>query len=304
MKKTIFRIPYVEYLVVAAVCLVGILVGSFLDLQISEAIVDLNDPVGKFVETIGQAIGYVTLPFGAVLVFKGLRKYEKTWTKVLGTVVLVLTLAISIYILAGSMDANKHQYGFLYSTLVSYLIAIALIGLETFLAFFFLKDGERKEMLVLGAIFILSNTLQFLILRLLKNIDCRPRYRFLINPEDNTAGEVFRNWWEFKPFSASGDDHYSWPSGHSATIVQLFLLPAITPFLRYKHPGNKLALILVAGFLSLFVMFYRIRVGAHFLSDVSFGALIGIGIELGLLALGTLFFREKKEKPEKENKAA
>jgi membrane-associated phospholipid phosphatase len=67
-------------------------------------------------------------------------------------------------------------------------------------------------------------------------------------------------------------DHWSFPSGHTATIV------ALVTALWCLWPRHLLFYVLVAGVVSL----SRVAVGAHYLSDVFAGALIAVLITKGM----------------------
>ncbi len=276
MKKKIYDIPLMMFVVVIVLCIVGIIVGSICDLQISEAFVDMSDPVGMFVETIGQAFGYSLAPIGAVILCKGMWQYRNIFSKIGGIALLVIAVVLATYFLGDSLDESEQIYGYLWPTVTAYLIALAIICGEALLAWIFISSDNKRGLVVLGIIIILSFLAQLLIVKLLKSVNCRPRYRYLIDSSYNTSGETFRSWWEFSPFSASDDFHYSWPSGHSACIAQVFLFPAITPYLRWKHKGQKTLSIVVSSVLVLFVTVYRVRFGAHYLSDISFGVLFAV----------------------------
>ncbi len=276
MKKKIYGIPVLIFLVAILVCVIGIIVGSFFDEQISEAFVDTSDPLGMFVETLGQSFGYALVPIGAVVLCKGLIQYKNVFARIGGVALVVIAGGMATYFLGDSFDVETNEYGYLFETTTAYLVALAVICAETLLSFLLISSKDRRGLVVLGTIIILSFLAQWLIVKLLKSVDCRPRYRYLIDSSFNTTGETFRNWYEFSPFSYSDDFHYSWPSGHSACIAQVFLLPALVPYMRFRYKGQKSVSIVVASALTLFVTIYRVRVGAHFLSDVCFGVLFAL----------------------------
>ncbi len=275
-KKKIYGIPVLMFLIVICVCIIGIIIGSFLDEQISNAFVNMEDPIGMFVETIGQAFGYSLVPVGAVVLCKGMVKYKNIFAKIGGIALLVIAIVLATYFLGDSLDVEANIYGYLWPTTTAYLIALAIICGEALLAFIFIESEDRRGLVTLGIIIILSFLAQWLIVKVLKYVGSRPRYRYLIDSTYNTTGETFRAWYQFSPFTGSDDFHYSWPSGHSACIAQLFLLPALAPYLRWQVKGEKGILIGIASVLTLFVTTYRIRFGAHFLSDVSWGVLFAV----------------------------
>ncbi len=79
---------------------------------------------------------------------------------------------------------------------------------------------------------------------------------------------------------------YSFPSGHSHSIANLSTQTAN----RYR----KKWLIVTLSVICLLVMFSRVYLGQHFISDVLVGAALGVGLAIGLGALFELL-REKEE---------
>lgn len=83
---------------------------------------------------------------------------------------------------------------------------------------------------------------------------------------------LFTPW--YKPNFFSG--HHSFPSGHTVNASSLGLLPLFYSknfCKRFSH-AKKITYIAVIAW-SVFMAFTRLLAGAHFLSDVLCGALIG-----------------------------
>ena len=295
MKKKIYGIPLMMFLIVILACVIGIIVGSFYDEEISQAFVDTTDPVGMFVETLGQSFGYALIPIGAVTLCKGLVQYRNAFLKILGVALVVIAVGMATYFLGDSFDVETNVYGYLFETGTAYLIALAIICAETLLAIALISSKDKRGLVVMGIVIILSFLAQWLIVKLLKSVDCRPRYRYLIDSSYNTDGETFRSWYQFSPFSYGDDFHYSWPSGHSACIAQVFLIPALIPFMRFRYRGQKTVSIIVSSALTLFVTIYRVRVGAHFLSDVCFGVLFAL-VFMIVIMYATRFFEKRLDR--------
>jgi lipid A 4'-phosphatase len=103
------------------------------------------------------------------------------------------------------------------------------------------------------AFLFLSITASGIVVDLLKFIFGRPRPKLLF------AGDVYDfTWLGLRP------DHWSFPSGHSATIV------ALVTSLWFLWPRH----VLFYGLVATIVALSRVVVGAHYLSDVLAGALI------------------------------
>ena len=111
MKKSRYQIKNIERIIVAAICIIGILFGSFFDLKIAEKIYNPYSGFGAFFETYGESIAYARIPLGGVLIFKGTFKNQKRWMKFLGIGIFVLSLLVCIYFLADSFTYEHNDYG-------------------------------------------------------------------------------------------------------------------------------------------------------------------------------------------------
>ena len=105
----------------------------------------------------------------------------------------------------------------------------------------------------------------------------RPRYRFAIHD----YGYAFKNWWErtadYKDHLdgvLTKEEYKSFPSGHAAATMCGMIWLTTLPLVNNKLMKYQTLLFFVAFAWGLVVMFARSLVGAHFLSDTCFGALI------------------------------
>lgn len=97
----------------------------------------------------------------------------------------------------------------------------------------------------------------------------RERYRHMVLNNDYSG---FSKW--YIPQSiASGDEFKSFPSGHSANASIIMLL-ALYPYINEK----KTKVFILAASFKTMVQFSRIMQGAHFLSDVTMGVIIGLSV--------------------------
>ena len=74
MKQRRLSIPMYAWICVFALALIGIVFGSFFDLAISDAIVNQELFLGRFVETLGESLAYAMIPIGGTTIFLGLYK--------------------------------------------------------------------------------------------------------------------------------------------------------------------------------------------------------------------------------------
>ncbi len=289
MKKKIYSIPLWCLMIPLALSILGIILGSFYDLTISDHIVSVNDPFSAFCETLGESIGYFIYALGGLLCFFGLFPRKKTVYKVLGVVIGLLASVGSIYYLGSHMSDNGTNHGIVMNQALAYSVAVFLILFYSLLAVIFLDHHNLDNSLKLGLVILLASLLQLLLINLLKKIGCRPRYRFLIDTSLNTEGDVFRPWYLFQPFAKSGDNFKSWPSGHVGTATLTLMLTCLCPLFRFKYKGMEYVTYFVTLAYTLLIAYTRIRCGAHFLSDVSTALLVST------FCIGLLHFLFRKK---------
>ncbi len=303
MKKEIYHYPVVYLIIPICISLLGIIFGSFFDLKLSDAIVDTTSGIGSFIESFGMVISFFMIPLTGVMVFKGLWHREKTWMKVVASAYLLLCIGMGIYecsiYLIGTTKIK--EYGIVFTPWLGYLLSAIFTFMMTAFFFYFIKsDGDTNALIIKGLIILFVLLSQTLIISLLKKINCRPRYRFVTDDEINKANEVFRSWWEFKPFSTTDDYHKSWPSGHTGLASVYLLFPLINDHIRFPFRHSKVVLYAIGLLHPLIVAFYRVRYGAHFLTDVSFAMLITSLIILFYLSLSEkTIVKAMKNKPVK-----
>ena len=269
------RIPL---LVVLGVAIVGIILGSFLDLNISKAIASSDSTIGLLLSAIGPTIGFagVTVMGGGFIRFAIKGEYN-IFLKIIFFVLALACFGVSLYYPAVEYFGINGFYG---STpeWVGYLIVILPEAAAVVLGYFLFKECENKKMWIIFVIVIVLLVFALLVvIPTLKDIIHRPRYRLIV-----ATGVEFHNWWEpcknykdlISLYNTSSDNFKSYPSGHTAEasillVTTLFLPLAGEKFKKYQKP-----LFIASCCLIAIVAFARILAAAHFLSDVSTGATV------------------------------
>ena len=125
-----------HFIVIASILLVGLIVGSFLDLQISEAIFMKNNFVGLLFASFGTYPTYMGLAFlgGGLLSTTIRRKDMPLWGKIICYFLSALAYFISVYICADdfpsvngfndSIYIPKLYFVFLVFTPFSFLVTL------------------------------------------------------------------------------------------------------------------------------------------------------------------------------------
>lgn len=288
-----------------------IIAGSFADWQISSSIGDLTNGYGQFIETFGMFLGYGMISVGGTLVYLGLCDRKRFELKFLGYFILFAATAATTFYVGKKISTSSSSvvYGYRVPPLFGYLIGGAVAIALSLLLYFILQKQDKNLLLTIGVIFLLAMLGQALFIGLIKKGAGRPRYRFLVDERYNTAGEVFKNFWEWSADVSKDDFHRSWPSGHSGTAAVLILLPLLHPLFKRQIKGGAYILY-AAGVVYMFAVAYgRVRVGAHYTTDVGFGLLIGLFFSIAsYLLLDRLYAKMSgaidryDEKPRKEKK--
>ena len=267
-------------LIAWGVAIIGIIFGSFFDLQISTAIASADNGFALTVSAIGPTIGFAAVAamgggFVALIV-KG--KYHIA-LKILFGVLAAACLGVAIFYPAGEYFGINGFYGAA-PEWAGYLIVIipecaAMVG-----GYFIFRDYQNDKLWIIFCMIVVLLLIALLgIIPRLKDFIHRPRYRGLVQYTDVT----FHNWWEpFKEYrdyvnahpDVPHDNFKSYPSGHTAEASILLVAFTFLPFAHKKFEKIQLPLFLGGCALVLLVAFARILAAAHFLSDVSWGATI------------------------------
>ena len=273
-----------HFLIVIGVLLIGFIVGSFLDLKIDQALFDKNNTFGLIMASFAVYPCYAGLAFisGGLLSTTIQRKEMPIWLKILSFFLAGLAYVMSVY-LCGRELPSSNGFNNKVLTIPSYAISAALFAGVAFLAYKICQKGDTKKMwiacMVMAFIFTISLLPAGVIIKLILH---RPRYRYMVR----CGVTDFRNWWEtcsnYKDYFGMEVDGFiidkeefkSFPSGHSGTaaIMMMFLPYASIFFDRLK--GKEVVMFYTGFVWTLLMMYSRMLVGAHYLTDTCMGSLI------------------------------
>jgi len=268
----------IRILLYSLLCLtiLGIIVGSFCDLNISKAIADKNNTFALLISVLIPTIAFSGLAIvgGASFAFAIRGDYKKS-LKVFFYIVAIGIVIISEYF-SGREYFGKNGFYNKAPQIVGYLIPIIPILLMTYLGFYLFKNNENKNawIILLIALFAILIPYVFLI-EGIKLFVHRPRFRIV-----NEGFVPFKAWWEnFKDYkevislyNVTKEDFKSFPSGHTAEatmllIFSIFIPMANTYLKKYQTPAIIFSICMI-----LIMALGRILAAAHYLSDVSAGA--------------------------------
>lgn len=269
------RIPL---LIALGVAILGIIFGSFFDLQISTAIASSTNYFGLAISALGPTIAFASIALmGGGFIAFAIKGQYPIILKILFYGLAAACLGVSIFYPGGEWFGINGFYGAAQEW-VGYLIvllpeAAAMVG-----GYFLFKDIENKNMWIVFCAVIVTLCIVLLpIISGLKGVMHRPRYRLLAV----TDAVSFHNWWEpfadyktytLAPYNFASDNFKSYPSGHTAEASILIVASTLFPLASKKLEKIQLPLFLGSCGLVLLVAFARILAAAHFLSDVSTGA--------------------------------
>ncbi len=272
------------------------IVGTFFDYEISHELFHNLDTFGLIVSVIGPSIGYGMFAFlGGGLFAYGLRKndYEK-WLRVFFILGSAICLGVSTYF-AGREFFGLNGFYWVAKKFWGYFIAFPVMVGITYLGYLFFRKSENKNLWILFVILIVAYAIALTAgISLFKVIFHRPRYRSVMND-----GLDFYPWYErcsdyeelMRLYELPSEEFKSFPSGHSATAVGLPMMALFLPFVDKKYKKLQLPIFFGGLLFAFLVMFSRIYVGAHYLSDVSMGAIITIALMIVALE-STRYFKK------------
>lgn len=270
----IFRKAELGWMIIAIfVPLLGIVLGSFVDLQLAKNLYSSSSFLSPIMTYVGSLPGYVILGGAGLLLGFYLTSLQSKKAKAIGFVSY-----FALPFLSGALygyDCLKERFG----TAVGLLLGILIVGILDAGLYFLTRKDYRSDFDFKAALVILfSAALTISLTYFLKKTVIRPRYLFVMTPD----GEGYYTAW-FHSSSLVLEKFpeiekkliNSFPSGHMAVSSLLFL-----SFFFAKRNGNVKGkegfFFLFAGCWAILVAFGRMRGGYHYLSDVSWGAFLNL----------------------------
>ena len=289
MKK--LKRTYTRCVLTAALVLLALLLlGSFLDLPISRLLYPGHESsLGQFFAAFGELPAFALLCGSGVLAIAHRGKLREQLRLVLlaGGVCLILgSIFLSVHEATDNVAALPMPVALLVTVFVDALTAFALLYLT--------RECQTKTVLrfICTVVFVCVGIM--LLINIIKVPWGRARMRLIVSTGNET---YFSNWWQAgtalkKKLVADGvssDEFRSFPSGHTACAACAMLMLLLPTLYRRLHDKEKLFMAIGAGW-TLLVAFSRLRMGAHFLSDVCVSSLLTIG--LGALGVWLFYFNK------------
>lgn len=274
----VMAVPKVCAYAVTAVCILGIIVGSFFDFSINVALANKTD-IGAFFATYGSYFSYCLYPAAGMCIYKGLKNKGGRF-KMLACVLMVIAYFMAVYY-SNNYNGSKVRELFGYtagdsSPLLSaacWGFWVVLYAWVPFVCYRIFDDADPDKLIMTGAAILIAGIAADNINLWLKQVASRPRYKYLITLDDPMS--EFRNWWQMVPYLAGSNDSYkSWPSGNMTIASMMFSLPMLSDVLKKRSEKKNMICFIIASCFVIIYGYNRIHMTNHFLSDVCFGTLI------------------------------
>ena len=277
-----------HFFIIIGILLISFVLGSFFDLQIDKALWSENNAFGLIMASFGVYPCYAGLAFigGGLMSTTIKRKELPLWGKIPCYLLSGIAYVMAIY-LCGKEWPSVNGYNVPHLAWLSYLISAIVFGGVYVAAYLVCRKGDIKQtwsmLLVMTAIFVVALLPAGFAIKLIIH---RPRFRYLVR----TGVTPFYNWWEncsnykniiedyegvgIQGFPITKEDFKSFPSGHSGTGMIMAMFLAYAPFFFNKLKGKETLMFYIGAAFGFLMMFSRMVVGAHFLTDTCMGSLI------------------------------
>ena len=268
------------FILLSIIFVVTLVIGSFYDFQINQAIFSNRNAFGIFMAALGEWPFYsLTVFLGAYLITCAFKYFKKDTKRLLYHNVAcgILGIALGGYY-QGNAITNANGYNVsgpakFWLFVVGFILMIPGVLLGIYAA----RKNNEKKYWRLAFYLLFAIAMSILVVTVIKEIMHRPRFRFLVT-EDIVP---YLNWWEpclnYKSYLglAVAEDFKSFPSGHAVSGTCLIALPYVPRLYGMKNPRKtQISLGIFAILYSFLLSFTRMLVGAHFLSDISIGTLL------------------------------
>lgn len=254
------------------------IVASFFDLQIDKALNNPNDVFSLWFYATGEMPARLVLPLAGAVI---LNLSEKKILRFLGGIVCM----------GGSAYLGTHISTYMFKEENNLIFGIIFgigIGVITILVSRYIKIPNvlKKPLLIFAYAGIAVMAIEVGIVESVKVFWGRPRFRAMLANDDFS---VFQPWYKFngstfRNLFDSSNEIKSCPSGHTASAGVSYLM-MLMPFCFDKFKGKTKLCFAVPFIYTITVAFTRMVLGAHFLSDVTIGAIITFTVTIIVMAI-------------------
>lgn len=253
---------------------ISMIIATFKDLDINIALNNPDNPFAVWFWCTGEMPARLICPFAGVVV---LLCAKKAFSKIIGILIELGGSAYLGYHIADyffTKDNNQIIFGIVYGI----GFGVFLLFLSQFIT---VPDKIKKPLLALAITGIVVMLFELATIEGLKIFWGRERMRALI---EEGSYNNFTPW--YKPQGITSSNEFkSFPSGHTAG-AGLSFLAMLLPSTSDKWNKRDTMCFIVPLIYTVIVAFTRMVMGAHFLSDVTAGAIVSFTIVV--VAMATL----------------
>ena len=259
------------------ICICLLIVASFYDLQISNALYSSNNFYAVFFDCFGELPLYTLIPFSLIIIAVYFRQTER--------ILLLLTSFCSVIIAYCTTCICLIRF-FSKVLPIYFVVLVAVIVVSLiYSSLLKLSDETIKKLFKFGVFCITFCLALLLVNQAVKFIWGRCRYYTMAQLNDFS---LFSNWWQINGFTG----YKSFYSGHTTSAMSLICLLPLARLFNMEKKKYIALHILIFSFVIL-VATSRIIYGAHFLSDVTFAIIMATTIYLILFKyLGRRLFKK------------
>lgn len=278
-------------LVVLAVLVILMVVGSFLDLQISKLLYPGHESsLGQFFAAFGELPAFLCFTCAGVLLFLIRGRLRRDWD-VLFLITSALLVAFGLVMNIREACDNVPALPAWVAILVT-VFAAAVAGAGVVLL---TRQCPAKTVLRFLLTLVFVSFVTMVLINVIKIPWSRARMRLLVSTGNDT---YFMPWWQLGGAlrqrlvgeGISPDEFRSFPSGHTACAA-CAMLAILLPTLKKQWHDKERVCLIVGALWTLLVAVSRIWMGAHYLTDVTMACLIVLGVSV--LGIYLFYFNQK-----------
>ena len=259
-------------------------IGTFFDESIASHLYSPDSTFVRYVTSCGvfPFFAFAVLFIGALCERIIKSKFNKIIKVVLAFFCYLIATAVG-FIGAGSL-VDKDSLGGLYPVLNRNIpviagISIVVLPLLLWSGYYLAKKTEDKNLVLKIICLLILLALAYASLQILKSNFPRARYRLVVQGYENIG---FRPWYMpledtakfINDMGIDKGEFRSFPSGHSIlSMCMVMILQSFTWFSE-RLKDKKIILGVLGAVFSMIIIFTRLMLGAHYMSDVSAGAII------------------------------
>lgn len=273
-------------LLLLALLLIFMVVGSFLDLQISKLLYPGHEnSVGQFFAAFGELPAFIALSCAGSLLIVCRARINSAWAALIALIgggLILMAVILSVHESVDSVPAMPMWVALVVNVFVMAACSVGIV--------YYARSAPVKTIVRFVLTLVLVSIGTMALINIVKVPWGRARMRLIVLTGNES---YFSPWWKagtalknrLVAEGISKDEFRSFPSGHTACASCAMLL-ALVPTLSRRKRRRTGALLLAGCVWTAVVAVTRIWMGAHFLTDVTMAWLI----TLGMCVLGVYLF--------------